>query len=336
MDLATLIKPVLTAGELRVVGSTTFEEFKQIEKDRGLARRLQKIAVDEPSVDETVRILKGLRSRYEQHHNVNYTDDALEGAAKLAARHLRDSRLPDSAIDLLDEAGAMLRLQPEKAVPPPAEGVTVEVVGAKADATKQEAPPRTVDVDEIEQVVARIARIPEKQASSSDKERLKDARRRAQPRRLRSGRRREDRRHLNQARPRRPRSARQARRLLPLHRAHRRRQDRARQAARACTSATSSSRFDMSEYMEKHAVARLIGAPPGYVGFEQGGLLVDAIRTAPRTRAPARRDREGAPRHLQHPAAGDGPRHADGQQRPQGRLPPGGADHDVATPARAR
>ena len=90
MDLATLIKPVLTAGELRVVGSTTFEEFKQIEKDRGLARRLQKIVVDEPSVDETVRILKGLRSRYEQHHNVLYTDGALDGAAKLAARHLRD------------------------------------------------------------------------------------------------------------------------------------------------------------------------------------------------------------------------------------------------------
>src|SRR6185295_19374117 len=175
MDLATLIKPVLTAGELRVVGSTTFEEFKQIEKDRGLARRLQKIAVDEPSVDETVRILKGLRSRYEQHHNVNYTDAALDGAAKLAARHLRDSRLPDSAIDILDEAGAMLRLQPEKAPPPPAEGVAVEVVGvAGADKTPAvEGPPRTVDVDEIEKVVARIARIPEKQASSSDKERLK-------------------------------------------------------------------------------------------------------------------------------------------------------------------
>ena len=113
MDLATLIKPVLTAGELRVVGSTTFEEFKQIEKDRGLARRLQKIAVDEPTVEETVRILKGLRSRYEVHHNVKYPDDTLEAAAKLAARHLRDSRLPDSAIDILDEAGAMLRLQQE-------------------------------------------------------------------------------------------------------------------------------------------------------------------------------------------------------------------------------
>src|SRR5581483_7402399 len=95
MDLATLIKPVLTAGDLRVVGSTTFEEFKQIEKDRALARRLQRIAIEEPSIDETVRILAGLRSRYEEHHQVRYTDAALEAAAKLAARHLRDYRLPD-------------------------------------------------------------------------------------------------------------------------------------------------------------------------------------------------------------------------------------------------
>src|SRR5207249_8965456 len=107
MDLATLMKPILTAGDLRVIGSTTFEEFKHIEKDRALARRLQKIAIDEPSVEETVRILAGLRSRYEQHHRVTFTDAALEAAAKLAARHLRDSRLPDSAIDLIDEAGAV-------------------------------------------------------------------------------------------------------------------------------------------------------------------------------------------------------------------------------------
>src|SRR5262249_40627067 len=110
MDLATLIKPILTAGDLRVIGSTTFEEFKQIEKDRALARRLQRIAIDEPSIPETIRILSGLRSRYEEHHHVSYTDAALEAAAKLAARHLRDSRLPDSAIDLIDEAGSVMRL----------------------------------------------------------------------------------------------------------------------------------------------------------------------------------------------------------------------------------
>src|SRR5205085_1839386 len=108
MDLATMLKPLLTAGELRIIGSTTFEEFKHIEKDRALARRLQKIAIDEPSIDETVRILAGLRSRYEEHHQVRYTDAALEAAAKLDARHLRDYRLPDSAIDLMDEAGSVV------------------------------------------------------------------------------------------------------------------------------------------------------------------------------------------------------------------------------------
>jgi len=288
MDLATLIKPVLTAGELRVVGSTTFEEFKQIEKDRGLARRLQKIAVDEPSVDETVRILKGLRSRYEQHHNVLYTDGALDGAAKLAARHLRDSRLPDSAIDILDEAGAMLRLQPEAAPPPPAEGVHVEVVGVDGTATSGagvtsavgELPPRTVDLDEIEKVVARIARIPEKQASSSDKERLKgledslnrvvfgqgDAVRTVATsiKRARAG--------LGQ--PDKPAGC-----FLFTGPTGVGKTELAKQLARHL--GNEFTRFDMSEYMEKHAVARLIGAPPGYVGFEQGGLLVDAIRQHP-------------------------------------------------------
>ena len=110
MDLATLLKPLLTAGDLRVIGSTTFEEYKHIEKDRALARRLQKIAVEEPSIEDTVKILAGLRSRYEEHHGVRYTDAALESDAKLASRHLRDYRLPDSAIDLIDEAGAVTRL----------------------------------------------------------------------------------------------------------------------------------------------------------------------------------------------------------------------------------
>src|SRR4029077_5752318 len=111
MDLATLMKPLLSAGELRVIGSTTFEEYKHIEKDRALARRLQKIAIDEPTIEETIRILAGLRSRYEQHHGGKSTDAALGAAAKLAARHLRDYRLPDSAIDLIDEAGSVTRLR---------------------------------------------------------------------------------------------------------------------------------------------------------------------------------------------------------------------------------
>jgi ATP-dependent Clp protease ATP-binding subunit ClpA len=261
LDLATLIKPVLTSGELRIVGSTTFEEFKHIEKDRALARRLQKVAVDEPTIEETVQILKGLRSRYEAHHNVRYADDALDAAAKLAKRHLRDYFLPDSAIDLIDEAGARLRLRP---VP--------------ADAAP--GTPRTVTVDDIETVVARMARIPEKQASASDRERLRtldeslkrvvfgqdDAVRQvtAAIKRSRAG--------LGQ--PDRPAGCflfngptgvgkTELAKQLALHLGN------------------EFIRFDMSEYMEKHAVARLIGAPPGYVGFEQGGLLVDAVRTHP-------------------------------------------------------
>ena len=155
MDLATLIKPVLTAGELRVVGSTTHEEFKHIEKDRGLARRLQKVVIDEPTVEETTKILEGLRSRYEAHHNVTYCDEALGAAAKLASRHLRESRLPDSAIDVVDEAGAVLALG-----------------RSEADEADQADPP-VVTLAAIERVVARMARIPERQASSSDKERLR-------------------------------------------------------------------------------------------------------------------------------------------------------------------
>src|SRR6202022_942844 len=145
MDLATLMKPILPSGDLRVIGSTTFEEFKHLEKDRALARRLQKIAIDEPSIEESVRILAGLRSRDGEPHHVTYPGPALEAAAKLAARHLRDSRLPDSAIDLIDEAGAVMRLSAKLA------GETDPGVG---------------DAPHIERVVARMARIPARQAPS--------------------------------------------------------------------------------------------------------------------------------------------------------------------------
>ncbi|HEY8551055.1 MAG TPA: ATP-dependent Clp protease ATP-binding subunit ClpA [Vicinamibacterales bacterium] len=297
MDLATLIKPVLTAGELRVVGSTTFEEFKQIEKDRGLARRLQKITVDEPSVEETVRILKGLRSRYEAHHNVKYTDAALDAAARLAARHLRDSRLPDSAIDILDEAGAMLRLQPNPEAKPAADGAAQEGAPAAqeaaaaegalkahgdklAQATSSTPPPRTVDVEDIERIVARIARIPEKQATSSDKERLKgleEALNRVvfgQPEAVRLVATSIKRARAGLGQPDKPAGC-----FLFTGPTGVGKTELAKQLARHL--GNEFIRFDMSEYMEKHAVARLIGAPPGYVGFEQGGLLVDAIRQHP-------------------------------------------------------
>ena len=185
MDLATLIKPILTTGQLRVVGSTTHEEFKHIEKDRALARRLQKIVIDEPTIQETVRILEGLRSRYEGHHRVRYSADALEAAAKLAARHLRDYKLPDSAIDVLDEAGAKTRLKrprPERGAESPSEsergrGPASAEKRGPSDSMSPEVggTPEPIEITAalIEEVVARMARIPAKQASSSDRDRLR-------------------------------------------------------------------------------------------------------------------------------------------------------------------
>ena len=255
MDLANLVKPILTEGDIRLVGSTTHEEFKHIEKDRALFRRLQKITVDEPTLEDTVKILKGLKSRYEEHHDVRYSDGALDTAAKLAQRHLRDYRLPDSAIDALDEAGAMMRVQ-----------------GGDGS--------HAVDVPEIERVISRMARIPEKQATASDKERLRDLEPALQRvvfgqedavrlvaqaiKRSRAG--------LGQ--PERPVGC-----FLFTGPTGVGKTELAKQLA--IHLGNEFLRYDMSEYMEKHTVSRLIGAPPGYVGFEQGGLLVDAVRAHP-------------------------------------------------------
>jgi ATP-dependent Clp protease ATP-binding subunit ClpA len=269
MDLATMIKPVLTAGELRLVGSTTFEEFKHIEKDRALARRLQKVQIDEPSIDETVRILHGLRPRYEAHHHVRFDDGAIEAAAKLAARHLRDYKLPDSAIDVIDETGAMLRLR------------TPVTADAAAPAAADLAPvPTAATVADVEQVVARMARIPAKQASSSDRERLRGLD--ESLRRVVFGQ--EEAVHIVANAIKRSRAGlgqpdRPAGCFLFTGPTGVGKTELARQLALHL--GNEFIRFDMSEYMEKHAVARLIGAPPGYVGFEQGGLLVDAVRTHP-------------------------------------------------------
>jgi ATP-dependent Clp protease ATP-binding subunit ClpA len=325
MDLATMMKPLLTAGSLRVIGSTTHEEFKHIEQDRALARRLQKIAVEEPSIPETIQILAGLRSRYEEHHGVQYTDAALEAAAKLAARHLRDYKLPDSAIDLMDEAGAVTRLQtladtaaqePAAAdshtstAPPPPDSGQANTGGASttdvaagfsrtlpptdvAAGSSRTLPPtdvaagfsRTssrpvVDARQIERIAARVARIPDRQATASDRDRLRtldESLRRvvfgqdeavhlvAQAiKRSRAG--------LGQ--PERPAGC-----FLFTGPTGVGKTELAKQLALLL--GNEFIRFDMSEYMEKHAVARLIGAPPGYVGFEQGGLLVDAVRQHP-------------------------------------------------------
>jgi ATP-dependent Clp protease ATP-binding subunit ClpA len=256
MDLANLIKPILTEGEIRLMGSTTFEEFKHIEKDRALARRVQRIDVDEPNEGDTIRILQGLRERYEQHHRVTYTEGALEVAARLARRHLRDLRLPDSAIDVIDEAGAALRLNP------PEDGR------------------RVVDTTEVERVVSRMARIPETQATTSDRERLRtlgEALKRvvfgqdeavdqvaSAIKRARAG----------LGPPERPAGS-----FLFTGPTGVGKTELAKQLAKHL--GNEFQRYDMSEYGEKHSVSRLIGAPPGYVGFEQGGLLVDGVRQHP-------------------------------------------------------
>jgi ATP-dependent Clp protease ATP-binding subunit ClpA len=257
MDASNLLKPLLQSGELRCVGSTTYHEFRGVfEKDRALARRFQKIDVPEPSEDETLKILRGLQARFEQHHDVRYTRAALESAVKLSNRHITDRHLPDKAIDVIDEAAARLRLLPE---------------GQKR---------RTVKVKDIEATVARIARIPPKSVSADDRERLATLDRdlklvifgqdaaiellAASIKLSRSG----------LSNPDRPignfllagptgvgktEVTRQLAQLLGIELI----------------------RFDMSEYMERHTVSRLIGAPPGYVGFDQGGLLTDQVLKHP-------------------------------------------------------
>jgi ATP-dependent Clp protease ATP-binding subunit ClpA len=256
MDLANLVKPVLTEGRIRLVGSTTYEEFKHVEKDRALHRRLQKIAVEEPTIEDAIRILDGLRPRYEAHHEVRYAPEAVEAAARLAARHLREYRLPDSAVDVLDEAGSAARLA----------------------AAPGEEP--LIDAPAIERVIARMARIPEKQATLSERERLRsleESLRRVvfgQVEAVRIVARAIKRSRAGLGQPDRPAGC-----FLFTGPTGVGKTELAKQLARHLGNAFH--RFDMSEYMEKHAVARLIGAPPGYVGFDQGGLLVDAVRAQP-------------------------------------------------------
>ncbi|MFL6575046.1 MAG: ATP-dependent Clp protease ATP-binding subunit ClpA [Povalibacter sp.] len=257
MDASNLIKPALANGELRCIGSTTYAEYRGIfEKDHALARRFQKIDIVEPTVPETVEILRGLRSRFEEHHGIKYADDALSAAAELAARHINDRQLPDKAIDVIDEAGARLRLRPE------AERET------------------TVTTSMIEDVVARIARIPAKNVSKTDRDVLKNLERNlklviygqdsavetlaSSIKMSRSG-------LGDQRKP--------VGSFLFAGPTGVGKTEVTRQLAIAL--GVELIRFDMSEYMERHTVSRLIGAPPGYVGFDQGGLLTEAINKHP-------------------------------------------------------
>lgn len=259
MDASNILKPVLASGKLRCIGSTTYEEFKNhFEKDRALSRRFQKIDVSEPSVEDTVDILKGLKPYYEEHHGVHYTMGALRSAAELSDRHLADRFLPDKAIDVIDEAGAAYTLRTRR---------------RKNDDIRPE---------DIEQVIANMARIPTERISTSDRERLRNLDSELKNvvfgqdkavdtlaqsiKRSRAG-----------MRP----VGRPVGNFLFVGPTGVGKTELARQLA-ACLG-VNFLRFDMSEYMEKHSVSRLIGAPPGYVGFDQGGMLTDAIRKNPYT-----------------------------------------------------
>ncbi len=253
MDASNLIKPVLASGELRCIGSTTFQEYRGIfEKDRALARRFQKIDVPEPSLAESLEILTGLKNRFEQHHNVEYTAEALKAAVDLSVRHLPDRLLPDKAIDVIDEAGARQRLLPD------------------------ESRSARVDVPDIEYIIARMARIPQKQVSASDRDVLRNLDRNlkmvvfgqdeaidtltAAIKLARSG----------LGNPQKPIGC-----FLLAGPTGVGKTEVTRQLAMQL--GIELIRFDMSEYMEAHSVSRLIGAPPGYVGFDQGGLLTEAV-----------------------------------------------------------
>ena len=310
MDLATLIKPVLTAGELRVIGSTTHEDFKHIEKDRALARRLQRVAIDEPSHTETVKILRGLRSRYEAHHGVTFTDDALEAAAKLAARHLRDYKLPDSAIDVLDEAGARMRLQRAGTFENPA--VTIDnKVGCSARGTARAGRRAGRRSRGAHGAHPRQAGLILRSRSSAHPR--GDARARG----VRAGNSRGHRLPRHQAFARGAWPGRSPGGLLPLHGTDRRWQDGARQAARSAPR----QRVHPLRHERVHGEACRCPADRRTTGI----CRLRAGRLARRRRPPASirgaaagRNRKSASRYLQHPAAGHGSRHADRQQRSQG------------------
>jgi ATP-dependent Clp protease ATP-binding subunit ClpA len=257
MDAGNLLKPALANGTLRCIGSTTFADVKQsFDKDRALSRRFQKIDVLEPSERETIEILQGLKSHYESHHGVTYSDEAIIAAVTLSVRHLKDLHLPDKAIDVLDEAGAAQKLRPAEQ--------RMAIIG----------------VPEVEHIVARMARVPVQAVSSDDKRALQS---------LDS--------ELKAAIYGQDSAIEEVASAIKLSRSGLRAADKpignflftgptgvgktelARQLARVLK--VQFLRFDMSEYMEKHTVSRLIGAPPGYVGYEEGGLMIDAIRKSP-------------------------------------------------------
>lgn len=283
LDASNILKPALASGELRCVGSTTHEELRNhFEKDRAFSRRFQKIDVNEPSTDECLEILKGLKERYEKHHGVRYTPAALDAAVVLSARYLPDARLPDKAIDLMDEAGARRRLRglllakgEEGALERPSAKTASGVCKVNKNAA-----PLSVSVADIEQVVQGMARIPSVKATASDKLSLRHLER--DLKRVVYG---QDEavagvtRAVLRARAGFKRDSRPQGSFLFYGPTGVGKTELAKQLA--ATLQLPFLRYDMSEYMEKHAVSRFIGAPPGYVGFDQGGMLVEAVRKNP-------------------------------------------------------
>ncbi len=257
MDASNLIKPALASGDLKCIGSTTYKEYRGIfEKDHALSRRFQKIDINEPSVEDSIQILKGLKSRYEEYHEIKYTPQALSAAAELSARYVHDRHLPDKAIDVIDEAGAIQRLRPI------------------------ESRNEIINVSDIELIISKIARIPEKNVSISDKETLRNLER-----------------DLNMVVYGQDKAIDTLAQAIKMSRSGLGNTEKpigsflfmgptgvgktevARQLSRIM--GIELLRFDMSEYMERHTVSRLIGAPPGYVGFDEGGLLTESINKNP-------------------------------------------------------
>ncbi|OHE69592.1 MAG: ATP-dependent Clp protease ATP-binding subunit ClpA [Treponema sp. GWC1_61_84] len=289
LDASNLLKPALASGKIRCIGSTTHEEYtKYFEKDRALSRRFQKIDINEPSQADAIAILKGLKSKYEDYHKVSYSDEALEAAVKLSAQFVVERRLPDKAIDVIDEAGAFARIEAFRRLGEAAKAAPVDPADTAAPADPAAAPSPAAEeveivaigVPQIETVVARIARIPERSVGESEKEKLRQLETRLKERifgqdaavsaivkavkRSRAG-------FRDGSKP--------VANFLFVGPTGVGKTELARQLAELLGVAMH--RFDMSEYQEKHTVSRLIGSPPGYVGYEEGGLLVDAVRKQP-------------------------------------------------------
>ena len=365
IDAASILKPALARGELQTIGATTLDEYrKYLERDSALERRFAQIKVDQPSVEDTVKILEGLRERYEQHHRVTITDDALEAAAELADRYISDRFLPDKAIDLIDEAASRMRIKSMSA-PPVYRDLEEEIETTRRDKeaaieaqefekaanlrdTERQLTTRKrqledewaegengerpeVGEEEIADIVSMWTGIPVFKLTEAETKKLirmeEELHKRVigqevaitavskAIRRSRAG--------IKD--PKRPAGS-----FIFLGPSGVGKTELARTLAEFLFGDEEAMvRIDMSEYMEKHAVSRLVGSPPGYIGYDEGGQLTEAVRRKPYCGAAARRDREGAPGRLQHPPADPRGRAAHRRPGPHGRLPQRDRDHDL-------